>query len=523
MRGLFCICIILCLYSKSYAQGTLDFSEMLKNAEQVLFSQPDQSRKIVLHILQNSERVPEKIEAYLLQARSHYIQGDYHQTVRATLEAKKLAESTNNLALQLKINVFGIHVLNNLGLDLAAEKYHEFTEVIVSEHQGNTNDPLLKAGVHLINAETYKTKEQYDKSVEELLKAQSIFHEIQATLPSIETEVKLIEIQLNSESFEGSKMRLEEIITNYSTDPSNAFVTMIANNELGALHFSNKLYNTAIDHFLKALNVAEQLPNKVYQERIVDGLALSYMALEDSDKFYVYKQVGNDLSVLNESDEANAVNAVFNYTSENHTNKKELVKNEYSRNIMILGGLLVLGLFIGRILQLRYRSRISQYQDFLNYFEIRQQEKESQAVTKKEISRSTTIPKETEEQLLKKLTQFENSDRFTKKDMSLAAMASLFDTNTKYLSEIINTHKEQNFNSYINELRINYIIDKLHSNPTYTQYKISYLAEESGFTSHSSFATVFKSVTGIPPTVFIDLVKSKQKKVKATEKELHHA
>jgi AraC-like DNA-binding protein len=95
--------------------------------------------------------------------------------------------------------------------------------------------------------------------------------------------------------------------------------------------------------------------------------------------------------------------------------------------------------------------------------------------------------------------------------MSLALLAAHFDTNTKYLSEVINTHKGKNFNSYINELRINYIIDKLKSNRTYLQYKISYLAEESGFSSHSSFATVFKSVTGISPTVFIDLLKSTKK------------
>ena len=93
--------------------------------------------------------------------------------------------------------------------------------------------------------------------------------------------------------------------------------------------------------------------------------------------------------------------------------------------------------------------------------------------------------------MVQKLTQFENSKHFTKQDMSLAMLASQFDTNTKYLSEVINTHKNKNFNSYINELRINYIIDKLKNNNKYSQYKISYLAEESGFSSHSSFATVF--------------------------------
>ncbi len=36
-----------------------------------------------------------------------------------------------------------------------------------------------------------------------------------------------------------------------------------------------------------------------------------------------------------------------------------------------------------------------------------------------------------------------------------------------------------------------------------TGNKISYLATEAGFTSQSSFATVFKTITGLSPSIFI--------------------
>jgi AraC-like DNA-binding protein len=42
---------------------------------------------------------------------------------------------------------------------------------------------------------------------------------------------------------------------------------------------------------------------------------------------------------------------------------------------------------------------------------------------------------------------------------------------------------------------------------------VSYLAEESGFSSHSSFATVFKSVTGISPTKFMDFLQKRKETV----------
>jgi AraC-like DNA-binding protein len=41
-------------------------------------------------------------------------------------------------------------------------------------------------------------------------------------------------------------------------------------------------------------------------------------------------------------------------------------------------------------------------------------------------------------------------------------------------------------------------------------YKISYLAETCGFSSHSTFATIFKSITGITPITFIELLKKEK-------------
>jgi YesN/AraC family two-component response regulator len=271
-----------------------------------------------------------------------------------------------------------------------------------------------------------------------------------------------------------------------------------------------------------ALTISERLGNKIYRLQILERLAINYLALEDSEHFYSFKNTAAVLSNEVEADEDQAVNTVFNYTNANHAGKRDLVKNTYERNILILSGLLFLVLTLWWALRIRYRSRTEQYRNFLKYFERREQLAQRQTQPKKDAAKSSLIPKDTENILIKKLDQFENSTQFTKQDMSLASLAAQFDTNTKYLSEVINTHKDKNFNSYINELRINYIIDKLKSNSTYLQYKISYLAEESGFSSHSSFATVFKSVTGISPTVFIDLLNS-QRKASKTVKEYDYA
>ncbi|RTZ45930.1 AraC family transcriptional regulator [Chryseobacterium arthrosphaerae] len=116
---------------------------------------------------------------------------------------------------------------------------------------------------------------------------------------------------------------------------------------------------------------------------------------------------------------------------------------------------------------------------------------------------SGKISKEKEEEILRKLEEFEQSDRYLNKSMSLSALSSQMEINTKYLSEVINTSKGKNFNGYINELRINHIAHLLRTEPSFLNYKVSYLAEYSGFSSHSAFTTVFKSVTGMSPNAYI--------------------
>lgn len=118
------------------------------------------------------------------------------------------------------------------------------------------------------------------------------------------------------------------------------------------------------------------------------------------------------------------------------------------------------------------------------------------------------IPDKTEKEILEKLSRFEASMKFTKNNISLKTLSLQLDTNPRYLSEIINKHKDSNFNTYINNLRIDYILKKLNEDEEYRKYKVSYLAEESGFSSHSLFTTTFKNKVGRSP---IDYIKNLEK------------
>ncbi|MCJ7935148.1 MAG: tetratricopeptide repeat protein [Chryseobacterium sp.] len=127
-------------------------------------------------------------------------------------------------------------------------------------------------------------------------------------------------------------------------------------------------------------------------------------------------------------------------------------------------------------------------------------EKDSEADRRRNDSLMTS---ETESKLLELLEDFEKGDLYNSKSMSLSFLAGELNTNTKYLSYVINQHKSADFKTYINRLRISYIVDKLINDEKYRQYKISILADECGFSSHSKFAAVFKAVTDFSPSAYI--------------------
>lgn len=128
---------------------------------------------------------------------------------------------------------------------------------------------------------------------------------------------------------------------------------------------------------------------------------------------------------------------------------------------------------------------------------------------------NVNISSKTEKLLLKKLEQFEESKAFIKKDVNLNKLAKDFDTNTKYLSEIIKSYKNKNFNQYLNELRINYLIDQLNTNEKVLNTKVSYLASDIGFSSHSTFTTLFTQYIGQSPSEYIKALKEKKKQEEA--------
>ncbi|MCH2193007.1 helix-turn-helix domain-containing protein [Kordia sp.] len=112
------------------------------------------------------------------------------------------------------------------------------------------------------------------------------------------------------------------------------------------------------------------------------------------------------------------------------------------------------------------------------------------------------------EQILVSLCNFEEKHTYIKPDITLPNLSKRFKTNSAYLSRVINTYKNKKFAEYLNDLRVDYAIEKIQSDKHFRLYTIKAIAIEVGFNNSQSFARAFKRKTGIKPSDFIKQLES---------------
>jgi len=92
-----------------------------------------------------------------------------------------------------------------------------------------------------------------------------------------------------------------------------------------------------------------------------------------------------------------------------------------------------------------------------------------------------------------------NDKLFENEDLNLNTLAEQIDLSPHQLSELINTHFQCSFSSYVKKHRIQEAKKLLLDNPTSSVLSISLMT---GFKSQSNFYTSFKEITGISPGKF---------------------
>ena len=101
----------------------------------------------------------------------------------------------------------------------------------------------------------------------------------------------------------------------------------------------------------------------------------------------------------------------------------------------------------------------------------------------------------------------EETTEFCSTDFTLDRLVELVDSNSKYVSQVINDSFNKNFNTFVNTYRIKLACERLIDVENYGKFSIKGIAESVGFKSQPTFIGVFKKMVGLTPSMYQSMAK----------------
>jgi tetratricopeptide (TPR) repeat protein len=292
---------------------------------------------------------------------------------------------------------------------------------------------------------------------------------------------------------------------------------------LGELNTQQKKYAKAIEFLNKGLYYSKLVNYRSQWEEAYTLLSECYNARGDHEKALVFLKKRNEIkdSIVTEKAQREVANMMIKYETE----KKDAqissltldTQGQQSKiRIAVLLILVIVSLagLLSYLTWIYYRKKLMPQVRTLNFIQnkiILGKEGDSRRmraldkVLPPELKPfSTNQPHETElnNGMIVQLESLLTKDKiYLNENLTLAETAHLLDTNTSYLSRLINEHYQINYSAFLNTYRIE-AAKKMILDDQFNNFSMEGIAKSSGFRSKSTFNQVFKSATGLTPSAF---------------------
>ncbi|RPD94596.1 AraC family transcriptional regulator [Aureibaculum marinum] len=400
------------------------------------------------------------------------VKGDYKKALEKHKESFNLLNISQNIELPTKVFNMGSVTL-------------KLSDTYLKLNQKDSANWILKKGL----------REKLD-TIDETLKIEFISQQGKVYLVKKEFEKSL-------HYFENAN----ELSYQYDSVSGPSYVSL----ELGECYFNLKEYNKAIEILEKGIDVKKQNTKEIYLTDDFKLLAKIYKATGDLEKSneYYEKYILNQTALEKSKD---TITTSFHAQELSKlVDDKASQKNKFYLYMSIgFGLLIVLVAYIFYLIREK-RKNTEKFKALLAKFN--QEEKSITEIidTKDKVLEekvTADVNEETTEHILTGLQSLKEQEYFLRQDCNSYNVAKKIKTNTSYLSKVINTHFEKNFNTYINDLRINYAVLRLKNDSRFRSFSVQSIAEELGYKSADSFSKYFKLRTGLNPSFYIKQLNS---------------
>lgn len=492
----------------NYSQNSKYAKVFAETAQVLLSSDPKKALSNTDYLYKISQNNAEKIKAFMLRATLLRQYGLRNEAITCLKRADSIAIVDKNYTQQARINGFlstlhrenEIYSLGKIYLQKAlavSKKIEDKNEMY--RFQGNLSQEIAYYEMYTSN---------YAKAIAHLKSGNILFKKAGSSIDiNFQTAVNdeliaknyLSLYQVDSALFYFEKAYDELEDSQSANSPLKGFIL----NGLANVYAQMGDNQKAQLHYNKAEQIADESNFFTLKQEVYTSL-LEFYKKTDNKKYVLYNEKNSKLTKDDEQSRKIIADDLIKTLHKNQIKSK----SQYEKSKFIIVGCSILVILI-LIAFFTYKRR-QDYKKFKNFISKNETVYDKAETAPKKETTKEYMSEATESTILNSIKEFEKSHFYLNKDISLNTVAADLGINHRYLSYVINKNTSKDFAGYINELRINYIVDRLKNDPNYLKYKISYLADQAGFSSHSRFTITFKKITGVSPLDFIRYLQNEQ-------------
>lgn len=255
------------------------------------------------------------------------------------------------------------------------------------------------------------------------------------------------------------------------------------------------------------ISSCERLVN-IYRKQGKDQLFVKYNKLyaKYSDSLFKQKDFNSKRSLINLYENRVKDRHLNILQNKNNTLIGVIVTIAILMTILIV--LLIYIFKVNRRLVATQRLLIKKHQEHNHQLEVQNEIFTSIGNDSDNCSDEELLPKKQADMLLISIAHvMEDTSTVCNPDFSLSTLAQLVESNTKYVSWVINKNFNKNFKTYLNEYRIRAASQLLIDANNFGNLTIAGIAEKVGFKSPTSFHQAFKKIYAMTPAAYVKLAK----------------
>ncbi len=461
-------------------------------------------------------------KSYMIKGHSYLRAGDNQSALDAYYVALDIAKNQGDLEQQIITNSGLIIVLTRMNQsDKALEISRQMLKFI-----DKTSFKDTKNHVRILTTinDVYLDAEQYDSVLHYAEKGIAMSKLLDYKEGLVDLYIKKGMVFYHTKQYDQAfkyLLKAEDIVLNFDI-PNQFFPKTNINYFLASCHYEKKEYDQAIEYLSKTLDSIEETDldkMPVIQSHLL--IANCYGEKKDLEKALYWHNKYLELNEEYQKNKDKTVSKIYTteaekLESEIESLKSKQIADKQSKTYVLIILIVISGAFVFVVFNYRKKQKKNTvlFQDLMQKIEALELREQQEGEQKEEV-KEIIIDDIKVDEVLKGLSKLEATEYFLRSDCSLGSIAKKTKTNTTYLSKIIKMYKGKNFNSYINELRIDYVLRRLKNDKKFRSFSIVSIAKEIGYKSDNSFTKHFKAKTGLNPSYYIKKIEHMEEQLQS--------